>query len=351
MRALTKPPCLSKLFIWFFWYEKKIVITQIWFLKLNQLLAFEKLTIYLLTYKSKYKIILKNLFLKFENYFLQTFQFSLVLKTMQKKIWLKKFNFSIALQTMFENSRFFFWKDFFIKLHTNFFSLIDIKLKTSQNKFLFLKDMIFDSETIFFQKNFVFIRDINSIFFLNIFFFVFFFKFSNHKELPKKIKNWLKIYYFGLEFSKFFFFTKYDELFSEYNWSLTIQTGSLKCSNFYLDRNYIFSTSAQLAWAKKIFFLKFFFWNLKFRYILKEWVKKKLIKKKLLFDGICTWSRSTEILPFFINKIIYIYNGQLFTWIRIRPGMVGYKLGQFSFTWKIHMWNMNFKNLFKNITQ
>lgn len=351
MRSLIKPPCLSKLFIWFFKYDKKVVVTKIWFLKINQLLAFEKLTIYLLTYKNTYKSILKNLFLKFENYFFQNFQFSLVLKSTQKNFWLKKTSFSMAMQTAFEISRFFFWKDFFTKFHITFFSLIDINLKISQNKFSFLKDMIFNWEKAFFKKNFVLIKDINSIFFLNIFFFLFFFKFSNHKELSKKIKNWRKIYYFGLEFSKFFFFTKYDELFTEYNWLLTIQTGYLKRSNFYLDRNYIFSTSAQLAWAKKIFFFKFFFKNLKFRFILKEKVKKKLTKKNFFSDGIYTWSRSTEILPFLINKIIYIYNGQLFTWIWIRPGMVGYKLGQFSFTRKIHIWNMNFKNLFKNIAQ
>jgi len=55
-------------------------------------------------------------------------------------------------------------------------------------------------------------------------------------------------------------------------------------------------------------------------HIIKE-IKSKKIK---------TWSRSSVILPSFINKTFEVYNGKKFNSVLITTDMVGLKLGEFS---------------------
>lgn len=48
-----------------------------------------------------------------------------------------------------------------------------------------------------------------------------------------------------------------------------------------------------------------------------------------------TFKRSTIILPEFVDKIIYIYNGMQFRKIKITNQMIGTKIGQYCPTRKI----------------
>lgn len=48
-----------------------------------------------------------------------------------------------------------------------------------------------------------------------------------------------------------------------------------------------------------------------------------------------TMSRSTTIVPNFIGKIFYVYNGSSYTPVEIVDEMIGHKLGEFVLTKKI----------------
>jgi len=47
-----------------------------------------------------------------------------------------------------------------------------------------------------------------------------------------------------------------------------------------------------------------------------------------------TYKRNTLILPEYVDKIIYIYNGNVFKKLKITEDMIGTKLGQYIFTRK-----------------
>ena len=55
-----------------------------------------------------------------------------------------------------------------------------------------------------------------------------------------------------------------------------------------------------------------------------------ILNKKVLR----TTKRNTLILPEYLNKIIYVYNGLTFKKIRITEEMIGTKFGQYVFTRK-----------------
>lgn len=57
-----------------------------------------------------------------------------------------------------------------------------------------------------------------------------------------------------------------------------------------------------------------------------------MVFKNLFNTKIC--DRSLLILPFFEDKIFYIYNGKIFKRIKITKEMIGHKLGEFFFTKK-----------------
>lgn len=48
-----------------------------------------------------------------------------------------------------------------------------------------------------------------------------------------------------------------------------------------------------------------------------------------------TFKRNTLILPEFVDKIIYVYNGMVFKKLKITENMVGTKIGQYIFTRKV----------------
>lgn len=47
-----------------------------------------------------------------------------------------------------------------------------------------------------------------------------------------------------------------------------------------------------------------------------------------------TYKRNTLILPEYVDKIIYIYNGNTFKKLKVTEDMIGTKLGQYIFTRK-----------------
>jgi len=77
----------------------------------------------------------------------------------------------------------------------------------------------------------------------------------------------------------------------------------------------LFATSTQLPRYRKSFFYKFFFQNLFFRKF-KTYKKPKEIEEdeeeEEIPEGVHIWDRAIQILPFFINKIFFIHNGQDF---------------------------------------
>jgi|ERR1700758_5012966 len=48
-----------------------------------------------------------------------------------------------------------------------------------------------------------------------------------------------------------------------------------------------------------------------------------------------TKSRNSTIIEEFVGKIISVYNGKTYVRVKVRPKMVGFKLGAFSFTKKM----------------
>lgn len=48
-----------------------------------------------------------------------------------------------------------------------------------------------------------------------------------------------------------------------------------------------------------------------------------------------TTNRNSIILPEFVDKIIYVYNGLVFKKIKITENMIGTKIGQYIFTRKV----------------
>ena len=66
---------------------------------------------------------------------------------------------------------------------------------------------------------------------------------------------------------------------------------------------------------------------------IEEHLLKKVKGNKKRFIG-KIWSRSSTILPNFVNKTVKIYNGRTFTNLKITEEMIGHKFGEFSMTRK-----------------
>lgn len=58
------------------------------------------------------------------------------------------------------------------------------------------------------------------------------------------------------------------------------------------------------------------------------------VKKVNEREDIYTWSRSTVIQPYMINKKFFVHNGNSFVSLIINENMVGCKLGEFARTRK-----------------
>lgn len=68
----------------------------------------------------------------------------------------------------------------------------------------------------------------------------------------------------------------------------------------------------------------------------RPYVDAKLLKKVLKQKGlrekkpIKTWSRSSTILPEFVNYTFEVHNGKNFIKVYVTEDMIGHKLGEFS---------------------
>jgi len=349
MRSLVKPPILNKLTAKFFKYDWKRVFTKIYSFWVWKMLVYEKSKVYLIMNKNLFHKTVKNLILKFEGYSFQTFFTSLFLHISPSDFEFPQKPYFFAIQTLLDYLWLFSWKDLSLNW-TRYLFFKSVIVWRPMLWFFYFKDLAYTFDKQIYQGDFTKLRSIANIFFYNIIFYSLVLGLYEHK-ISKNAVFRKKIYYFGDAFMESILCGKYYETYSLYNWYLTLQTGVLKNKKFYVNWNYLFTTTTQLLWARKVFIFKFFFWNNYFWFFtkIKRWFKlDKNIKRKNI-DGIYIWDRSAQILPFFINKIFYIHNGVKFFWVWILPGMVGYKLGQFSFTRKIHAWNVNLWAQFKNL--
>ncbi len=60
--------------------------------------------------------------------------------------------------------------------------------------------------------------------------------------------------------------------------------------------------------------------------------KIQVLKGKDEKKAIKTWSRACTIVPDFIGQTFLVHNGKKFLPVYVTEGMVGHKLGEFSFT-------------------
>jgi small subunit ribosomal protein S19 len=350
VRALTKPPLLNWLLINFFKYDKKKVVSSLRSLKIKKLKASEKNSIYLKTVKNLFNKIKKNFKIKFGKFYFQFFFLSLLFHSSIVDDFNFKPFYVVLQQNIVDYIWFFFWKDISLNW-TKYLLLSSINYRKPEKNFFFLQKLLHYLNTQIFQINLTEFWFSDNISLFNIFFFTLNISIDQHKKRKISILKKKKLFYYSLNFIKGIFHNKYEKIIFDYNRFLSLQTGVQKTTKYFVNRNYIFTTSTQLTRSRKIFFFKFFFKNNLFwkfnKY--KERVFSKILDKKKKRRSIFTWNRSLQILPFFINKIFHIHNGWRFIRIRIVPGMVGYKLGQFSFSRKVHTRGVNLKNNFKNL--
>jgi len=74
--------------------------------------------------------------------------------------------------------------------------------------------------------------------------------------------------------------------------------------------------------------------------------KVKMNKNKKI--NIKTWSRRSTIIPEMIGMTISVHNGKKFIPIFIQEGLIGHKLGEFSFTRSFKSHSSNKKNKKEN---
>lgn len=67
---------------------------------------------------------------------------------------------------------------------------------------------------------------------------------------------------------------------------------------------------------------------------LKKKIYKQIKEKKIGLYNIRTWSRNSEIQPYFVGCKFEVHNGKNFTLFEITKDMVGHKLGEYSITRK-----------------
>lgn len=164
-----------------------------------------------------------------------------------------------------------------------------------------------------------------------------------------------KIYYFGIFVTKFLVQNFFEWKMYLYNKYLSMQKGFSKRTKFFINRHYLFSTSTQISKKSINFVYKYFYKNiytlisqknLNFFFKKKESANYDKLTSK---SGIFLWNWNLPILPLYVNKIFFIYNGNWFFKLRIVPAMVGYKFGSFSFTWRILVKDNKVISLYKNV--
>lgn len=350
MRSLIKPPVLSRIILSFHKYEEKRVDNKVRKVRLKRMLVKEKKSVYLLTVNFFFLSTYNHLAMKYENFFFQNFISPLYLEISYNDFFTKyitNHTYMYIQKTLFLFVKSIFRRDILF-LKNKVFKKWNLNLTQSRLN-VSIQNLIYYFGKFLYQRPFTRLRSPLNAFFFNIFYF---FLLANFGELWKFSLNQFNnkiIFYFSFDFIKSIFLNKYDKDIIIFNKFLTMQTGVLKNTKYFTNINYLLTTSTQVLRSRKIFLLKFFFRSK--NYLIFDWFKKKkkILDKTIRRRGIHTWGRSATILPFFINKILFIHNGTRFIWIRILPGMVGYKLGQFSFTRKIHPRGTNILSRFKNI--
>jgi hypothetical protein len=78
------------------------------------------------------------------------------------------------------------------------------------------------------------VQNLNNLFFFNTFFFLLILNLYQIKKLLLTF-DLKKIFYFGLDFMESTFYNKHDIIISNYNRFLSLQTGTLKISKYFVN--------------------------------------------------------------------------------------------------------------------
>lgn len=317
--------------------EKKKIIKK-YFLSVLKVREFFNFNLYFLNTKDleKYKYLLS-----YNHHYIFGLS-SIIYSFFDRKKNAKDILFSFLVDFLIVNIRLYNKTNlFFNKKNKEFQFLSDL---TNNIKKVFLNDLIFYFKFNFFKEILLFLP-FSNLFFFNAIFIFFFFKFSDMKIFINKKKKTL-VFYNSFFFIKNIFINKYFHKLLKLNKLLLIQKGILKWDSYYSKKGNIFSSSIQLIDTKINFYLKLNFLTNSSSF---KRLEKKYKSNKSKLDGIYLWNWNLFILPFCINKIYYIYNGNKFVRLKILPAMVGHKFGEFSYTWKIYTRGLKISNKFKNI--
>ena len=218
----------------------------------------------------------------------------------------------------------------------------------------FLKTIIFQFNKDIFNKKILNFWLFEYNFFYNIYFYKLILLLT-HENFLLNFFFFYKMYYYG-DFSSTLFVKNFFEWkISIYNRYLSMQKGFSKKTSTFINWHYLFSASTQIPKFSTYNFYKYFFkntykiisWNLLF--FNNKQKSSKNYDKLTSKSGIFIWNRNLSIIPQYVNKIFYIYNGMRFFKLRVVPAMIGYKFGSFSFTRRILAKDYKLLNSFKNI--
>lgn len=218
-----------------------------------------------------------------------------------------------------------------------------------------LKNFIYQTYSDVFNSKITNFRFFDYNFFYNIYYYNLII-FLLQKKLNSFYSNiFNKIYYYGSLITTLYIQNYFEYKISIYNKYLSMQKGFSKKTSVFINWHYLFSTSTQILKFSINNFYKFFFKNYikiinwkNFQFFFKKkdsWKFEKLNSK----SGIFIWDRKLPILPQYVSKIFYIYNGTRFFKLWVVPAMVGYKFGSFSFTRRILAKDYKSISSFKNI--
>lgn len=390
MRSNFKPPITSWFLIKFIKYEKfffKQRSTNKWkllWLKAKELnvyvfkLGLTNLVQHILNFKKYFP----KIFLKIKNMILYNYWTSFVFFFTNGFLKNKKFSRLNSYATLsLENFLFFSW----IKYITwNTFNEQKIKNSCNNNndfliKNFFLSTFLFDSYYYIYEKNYLTVAYSQNVLFFNFYFFlfnIFFQKYILKKNKPEKSSKFRSTYlsfksfwkkkkktvftqyyfswirklslYYGNKINISYIEDKFEFFFKKCNHYLTIQRGFKKKTRFFINWHHSPSATTQYINQKIIFWLNKFFSIANYITVM-FFRKKKIYSKKKKKEHIYIWDWRMTILPFFVNKIFYIHNGHRFTKLWIVPAMLGYKFGEFSFTWRICHKDPKIRSTFWNI--
>lgn len=332
-----KPPTINWILLKFYKYDIlfwKILRFKISTLSLVKMLVYEKCSVYLYYINTKYF----NYYYCFKNnnfIFLTT-------------IFLEFFSFSNETYKKIKNNPFSIFLIFFFFLIIKHFSrrnifnlglkkLYPLQLDREESVTVFsIKNLLLKQN--FYVKNIFNIFSMSHFYSFNIYYIIaliHIFRIYPNISLLK----WKKIFYYEKTIRLSFFQNFFEKKIGYINHCISMRKGIIKKSNFFITKHFLLSTSMQLVWATVSLYLWYFFKNSDYCKFTQHDIKLVTSEESNLHFGkfgIYLWDRYLTIITSCVGKLFYVHTGDWFTPLKITPGMVGRKFGEFSFTWKIY---------------